>query len=155
MNMRREDLTGPHRLVRVDCLRRSQLFGQLGGRVKPTPCSIIPPGQHLTLPVLVLKLLQRVQFAHPKPAVERRPAVKHLLRKPHSAQSLSHRRSRLRLLQRIGNLLFCRSTLLHGMPLQHEGHMTGKRSFKPEQTIGVDVTQWPRITILAGHPAPH
>ena len=113
----------------------------------------MPPGQQLALPVLVLKLLQPAQFAHPKPAVERLPAVKHLLRKLHSAQSLSHRRSRLRLLQRIGNLLFWRATLLHGMRLQHEGHMTAKRSFKTEKRSG-GVTQRPGINTLAGYPAP-
>ena len=113
----------------------------------------MPPGQQLALPVLVLKLLEPAQFAHPKPAVERLPAVKHLLRNPHSAQSLSHPRSRLRLLQRKAILLFCRAPLLHGMPLQHEGHMIGKRSFKPEQGSG-GVTQRPGIKTLAGYPAP-
>lgn len=96
----------------------------------------MPPSQQLALTILVLKLLERAQLAHPKPAVERLSAVKHLLRNPHSAQSLSQRRSRLRLLQRKAILLFWRAPLLHGMPLQHEGHMIAKRSFKPEQRSG-------------------
>lgn len=44
--------------------------------------------------------------------------------------------SHLCLLQCVGDLLVGISILLHGMHLQHEGHITGKLSFKPEEEIG-------------------
>ena len=42
----------------------------------------------------------------------------------------------LRLLQSVGDLLLGISTFLHGMLLQHEGHITGKLAFKPEEEMG-------------------
>lgn len=76
------------------------------------------------------------QFVYAKTTIKLLPAVKRLLRNPHSAQHLSHRRARLPLLQRVGDLLFGISTLLHGMLLQHKGNITGRLAFKPEKEIG-------------------
>jgi hypothetical protein len=77
--------------------------------------------QLLELPMLVLKLLKPAQFAYAKTTIKLLPAEKRLLRNPHSAKHLSHRRARLRLLQRVGDLLFGILALLHGMLLQHKG----------------------------------
>ena len=55
--------------------------------------------------VFLFKLLQSAQFAHPKPAKFALSVVEGGFRDPHLATDLGYPRSRLRLLQRKGNLL--------------------------------------------------
>ena len=61
--------------------------------------------------------LSRRSSLTPNPPYSCLPPVKGLLRYPHPADHLRHRRARLCLLHRVGNLLLSLSTLLHGMLL--------------------------------------
>ena len=59
----------------------------------------------LELAILVLELLHPPQLAHAKAAIDLFSAVVCPLQDAHPADHLRHRRARLRLPQRIGNLL--------------------------------------------------
>ena len=86
--------------------------------------------------VLVLELLQPPQLTHAEPAIELLPTIERLLRDPHPTDHLGHRRPRLRLLQRIGNLFLGVPGLLHGMLLDHGVHDAGKLTLKMDEERG-------------------
>lgn len=90
----------------------------------------------LELPVLILKLSQTSQLANTQPAVQFLPEVKCLFRNPYPPQHFCNRRSRLGLLQSIGNLLILMSTLRHGTFLPSKCYNARKLSFKPEEKTG-------------------
>ena len=92
--------------------------------------------QLLQIAVLVLELLQPPQLAHAEPAIELLPAIERLLRDPHPTDHLGDRRPRLRLLQRVRNLLFAVPVLLHGSLLVQGVHDAGKLTFKMDEKIG-------------------
>jgi hypothetical protein len=71
-----------------------------------------------------------------QPTLQLLPPAKGLLRNPHPPDHFRNRCPRLCLLYRIGNLLVCKSTLLHGMFLRNQCYITGKLSLKMEEESG-------------------
>jgi hypothetical protein len=92
--------------------------------------------QSLELSVLIFQLLESSQLANAQPPIQLLSEVKCLLGYPHPTQHLCVRCPGLHLFQRVGNLLICKSTLLHDTFLPSKSHDARKISVKPEEKIG-------------------
>ena len=100
----------------------------------------------LQLAVLVLELLDPPQLADAQPAIHLLPAIEGLLRYAHKADDLRHRRARLRLLQRKGDLLFRVPRLLRVPAPCPQASKVGKLSFSMDEKTGRTSAPSPPVT---------